>query len=151
MLPLALRWQLKDNVTNPGEYKELDFVKRIEVEESEGLAVMYTNVLGGDSGSSFALQHTFVPPPARGALCFLSFRRSLYTTPGCSACTCVPVVAVGRKLLGVVTVWPCAWPCVPDRVQIGGAQDAYQLSVISDSKAQVGSFLVSLRLLLAVP
>jgi hypothetical protein len=57
---------LSEAVSNPGEFKDLDYVKRIEVDDSEGLTVMLTNVLSGEGaepGSTFLIQHKCVFTP----------------------------------------------------------------------------------------
>ena len=47
-------------MTNPGEFKDLDYVKSIPVEETEGFQALFTTVMGSQDGANFLLQHKYV-------------------------------------------------------------------------------------------
>ena len=46
---------------NPGEFRELDHVKKIDVDEGEGLQVAITTMLHADSSTMFNVQHRYLP------------------------------------------------------------------------------------------
>ena len=52
----------KEELTCPGEFKDLEMQKSIQVEAVEGLHAMITSVITGDASSSFLVQHKCVPP-----------------------------------------------------------------------------------------
>jgi hypothetical protein len=45
---------------NPGDFKDLDYSKAMNVDDVEGLSVLLTSVLGGGEAGSLLLQHKYV-------------------------------------------------------------------------------------------
>ena len=60
---------LSDAVTNPGEFKDLDYVKSIPVEETEGFQALFTTVMGSQDGANFLLQHKYVGGDVLACIC----------------------------------------------------------------------------------
>ena len=55
------RMEAELRIANPGDFKDLDRSKTIDVDEQEGLQSVLTTMLHADADSQFMVQHTCVP------------------------------------------------------------------------------------------
>jgi hypothetical protein len=55
----------KLTLDNPGEYKDLDQMKKLDVDEGEGLQALLTTVVSSGEDMNFMLQHRCVSVPSR--------------------------------------------------------------------------------------
>ncbi len=118
------RQDVADTTRNPGEFKDLDFVKRIDVDELEGAQAMFTTVLGSDQSSSFLLQHKYVVALQSVGVCSCrSFLKLLLGFFQCSDWWCARQLSdVGHLRLEVPGTPHKVSPCSPSSVVLIAAR-----------------------------